>query len=289
MGSIISGFLGAESASHAADTQANWINIAQQDIQKNMDPAVVNAQALAADQLRAHNQLSLQEQVDPSLASQRIQSQKLLSSQLADIGQSSSDAIAAQAASEAAAGSKTAAGASDLAAQAGQLLKAGATLPPDVQASLMQSGLEQAGQSTGAATARGAGGTILQQVLGTGGLQLQQQRQQQAASLLTTAGGLEAQRAQILQGLFPRLQQQQMGNINATSGILQQSNSMLPQAGLSGADVANVWLQRVGAQNQLTQKMGQVVAGGQAASGQQNAAAWGAVGNLAGSVALGGI
>jgi hypothetical protein len=122
-----------------------------------------------------------------------------------------------------------------------------------------------------------------------GGLQLQQQRQQQAASLMTTASGLDAQRSQILQGLFPRLQQQQMGNIGATSNILQQSNSMLPQAGLSGADVANVWLQRVGAQNQLTQQLGSVVSKGQLAAGQATAGAWGGVANLAGSAAMGAI
>jgi hypothetical protein len=249
---------------------------------------VVNAQALAADQLRASNQLSLQEQIDPSLAAQRVQSQKMLSTQLGGIGTSASDTLSAQAAAEAAAaGPGTQASAAALNDQANQLLKAGATLPADVQASLMQAGLQQAGQATGSANARGAGGPILQQVLGMGGLQLQQQRQQQAASLMTTASGLESQRSQILQGLFPRLQQQQMGNIGATSNILQQSNSMLPQAGLSGADVANVWLQRVGAQNQLTQQLGSVVSKGQLAAGQATAGAWGGVANLAGSIAMG--
>jgi hypothetical protein len=290
MGSIVTGFLSADAASHAADTQAGYIKTAQADIQKNMDPAVVNAQALAADQLRATNQISLQEQIDPSLAAQRVQSQKMLSTQLGGIGTSASDTLSAQAAAEAAAaGPGEQASSAALTGQANQLLKAGATLPADVQASLMQSGLEQAGQATGSASARGAGGTILQQVLGMGGLQLQQQRQQQAASLMTTASGLDAQRSQILQGLFPRLQQQQMGNIGATSNILQQSNSMLPQAGLSGADVANVWLQRVGAQNQLTQQLGSVVSKGQLAAGQATAGAWGGVANLAGSAAMGAI
>lgn len=290
MGSIVTGFLSADAASHAADTQAGWIQTARDDVNKNMDPAVVNAQALAADQLRAKNQLSLQEQIDPSLAAQRVQAQKMLSTQMGGIGLSSSDTLAAQAAAEAAAaGPGVTANSAALVDQANQLLKAGATLPPDVQAQLMQAGLEQTGGVQGTASARGAGGTILQSVLGTGALNLQQQRQQQAASLMTTASGLESQRAQILQGLFPRLQQQQMGNIGATSNLLQQSNAMLPQAGLSGADVANVWLQRVGAANQLTQQMGSVISKGQLAAGQANASAWGGVANLAGSVALGGI
>lgn len=288
MGSIVSGFMGAEAASEAADTQANYLKMAQADIRENMDPTLVNQKALAADQERAKNQLALQAQIDPSLAAQRSKSQQLISGQLDQLGQSSSDALAAQAAAEAAAGIPGASAAeADLVKKAREYLAAGATLPPDVQAQLTQSGLEQAGQTTGAATARGAGGTILQQVLGTGGLQLKQQREQQAGSLLSQASNLEGQRQQILQGLFPRLQQQQLSNLGAASNVLQQSNSMLPQAGLSGADVSNIWLQRVGAINGLTQQMGKVVAGGQLAAGQQRAQAWGSAANLAGTVALG--
>jgi hypothetical protein len=91
----------------------------------------------------------------------------------------------------------------------------------------------------------------------------------------------------VLGNLFPRLQQQQMGNIGAASGILQQSNSMLPQAGLSGADVANVWLQRVGAVNSLTQQMGSVVGAGQLAAGQATAKATGSAVNTGLSLAGG--
>ena len=289
MGDIVSGFMSADAASSAADAQNALLAKSQADIQKNMDPAVVNAQALAADQLRAKNQLSLQAQIDPALAAQRGVSENQISNELGQVGSANSDQVANAAAQQALAQTPgAAAGSASLVSQANQLLGQGATLPPDVQASLMQSGLEQTGAVQGSATARGAGGTILQQVLGMGGLQLQQQRQQQAASMLTSASNLDAQRSQVLGNLFPRLQQQQMGNLNASSGVLQQSNSMLPQAGLSGADVANVWLQRVGATNSLTQQMAQVTGAGQLAAGQARAKATGSAVNTGMSM-LGGL
>jgi len=289
MGDIVSGFMSADAASSAADAQNAILNMAMQDTYKNLDPAVVNKQALAADQARAKAQLALQAQIDPALAEQRGVSEQQISRELGLIGTSSSDQVAAQAAQEAiAGGAGTKAGSAELAAQAKTLLGQGAALPPDVQASLMQAGLEQAGQVQGAATARGAGGPILQQVLGMGGLQLQQQRQQQAASLLTSASNLDAQRASVLGNLFPRLQQQQMGNIGASSGILQQSDKMLPQAGLSGADVANVWLQRVGATNSMLSQMGSITGKGQLAAGQATAKATGGAVNLGMSL-LGGL
>jgi len=280
MGDIVSGFMSADAASSAADAQNAILRMSMADVEKNMDPAVVNAQALKADQDRAANQLALQAKIDPALAAQRGISQDMISRQLAQIGSSPSDAVANQAAKEALARTPGSAEAqSQLVSQAQDLLKAGATLPPDVQAQLMQAGLEQTGAVQGSANARGAGGTILQQVLGTGGLALQQQRQTQASNLLTSASNLDSQRAQILGNLFPRLQQQQMGNLNATSGILQQSNSMLPQAGLSGADVANVWLQRVGATNSILGNMASITGAGQQAAGQARAKATGAAVN----------
>jgi hypothetical protein len=280
MGDIVSGFMSADAASDASDKQTAIMKMAQANIQSQMDPALVNQQALTADQERAKNQLALQAQIDPALAAQRPLAEQVLSGQLGQLGKASSDQVAQAAAQQALAQTPGAqAGSAALVAAANQNLAAGATLPPDVQAQLMQSGLEQTGAVQGAATARGAGGTILQQVLGTGGLQLQQQRQQQAASLLTSASNLDAQRSQVLGNLFPRLQQQQMGNIGAASGILQQSNSMLPQAGLSGADVANVWLQRVGAVNSLTNQMGSVVGAGALAAGQARAKATGSAVN----------
>jgi hypothetical protein len=120
----------------------------------------------------------------------------------------------------------------------------------------------------------------LTRVLGSAGINLEAQRQQQASQLLTAASNLDAQRQQILQGLFPKLQQQQMSNISGTSGILSLGQSMLPQAGLTGTQVASDWLARVGAVNQLSTQKANVQAQGALATGQANANMWGSIASL---------
>jgi hypothetical protein len=268
---VASSAISSSSASKAAQSQTNAINAAQANLD-NLDPNVVNEQALQADTARAKNQIALQAQIDPALAAQRQQSEGMLSAQLSQIGNAQSDQVANAATQSALAGVPgLQSGEASLVSAANQNLAAGATLPADLQAQMMQSGLEQTGAVTGTATARGAGGPILQQVLGTAGLQLQQQRQTQAANLMTAAGNLDSQRQQILQSLFPKLQTQQLNNMSATSGVLNNSNNLLPQAGLSGANVANIWLAKVGATNQLTIQAGNVNA--------QNALAQGAATN----------
>jgi hypothetical protein len=147
-------------------------------------------------------------------------------------------------------------------------LAAGATLPPDVQAQLMQAGLSKTGQVTGTANASGVGGQVLQTILGTAGINLKFQREQQAANLAKSAQDLESSRQQILQGLFPNLQNTQLKSIAAQQGILQQSNSMAPNVGLGGTDITNLWLGRVGATNQLAQTAANAAAAGTAGQGQ---------------------
>lgn len=279
-GALVGGLLAADAAKKAAGAQEKAMQQIYDYTKQNMDPAVVNAQAVNADTERAKARLNLQGEVDPQLLAQRRLSEQILTGQLSGIGKSASDTVAQQATAEALRGVPGLhEGATDLVAAARKNLSAGATLPPDVQAALMQAGLQQTGQVQGAATSRGAGGAILQQVLGMGAINLQAQREAQAASLMQSASSLEANRQQILQGLFPKLQQQQMSNIAGTSGILQQSNNMLPQAGLSGADVASIWLSRVGALNQIAGNQATVKAQGMLSSGLMKA---GAIGTMVG-------
>jgi hypothetical protein len=276
---MYAGSVKSDAAKSAAGAQAKAITNIKDYTQTQMDPALVNKQALQADTDRAKNQLALQGQIDPELLKQRTTSEQMLSSQLAGIGSSASDKVAAQAAAEAIAQTPgAAAGKQQLIQAALDNIKEGATLPPDVQAEIMQAGLQQSsgvtGGAPGGASATGTGGaasSILTRVLGTEGVNLQAQRQQQASQLLTAASNLDAQRQQILQGLFPKLQQQQMSNISGTSGILQQSNSMLPQAGLTGTQVASDWLARVGAVNALSSQKAQVQANGTLAQAQAQA------------------
>lgn len=256
-GSVIGGAMNASAAGKASRTQAAAIQKALDYTEKNLDPDTINAKALSADITRAKNRLQLQSEIDPALYAQRATAEGIMGGILGGVGKSASDAVAAQAAKEALAVEPGFAEAKQKLIDSA-LVEAGGALPPDIQAELMKAGLEQAGTATGAATARGAGGVILNRVLGTGGLALQDR----AANLLTTASNLDAQRQQILQGLFPKLQAQQLGNLSMATGALNTENTLIPEAGLSGSDVANIWLSRVGAINKLTTQQGDVKAAG---------------------------
>lgn len=280
VGSVVSSAMAKSTAKKAAQDQKNALKKIQADLTKNLDPKMIADMAAAQDAARAQARLDLQAKIDPALAAQRSLSEDLITRQLTQIGKAPSDEIAALAASE---GAKQTPGMEEMKRSlidaALEDMRSGATLPPDVQAELMQAGLQQAGQVTGSAGgARGSvGSSILSQVLGTAGLQLQAQRRQEAAGLTAAASNLDAQRQQILQSLFPKLQAQQMQNLSAASGVLQQSNQMMPQAGLSGADVASLWLQRVGALNQNTGQLGTLAANATLAQGQAKQNIWGTV------------
>lgn len=233
---------------------------------QQLDPATINAQALQASQEQAVNRLALQGQVDPALLGQRYTAEGALADQTAQLGNGPAQAVGDVAAQQAIQGTQQTTDAKTALIDAAlQNLKAGATLPPDVQAELVQTGLEKTGQMTQTSDAQGFGGTILRKVLGTAGIQLQQQRQQNAAALAGQAQNLEQSRAQILGNLFPNLSSVQLNTLQGTENAFNTSNNALPQAGLSGNDIANVWLARVGASNQLAQS-------------QANAAAQGAIG-----------
>jgi hypothetical protein len=119
---------------------------------------------------------------------------------------------------------------------------------------------------------------MLRTILGQAGLNLQMQRQQKAESLLASASNLEAQRQQVLGTLFPNLSNLQSQNLARSAGVFQTSQSAMPAAGMSGTDVANIWLARVGAANQLTQQQGNVASAAALAQGNIFSSAMGSAG-----------
>lgn len=257
------GALAADAAKDAAKIQAKALKAAQDYVFKNLDPAVVAPIATAADVENQKQRLALQAILDPSLAALRQTSQQQLLAQAQGIGQGPQEAIAQQAAAEAMAGG---AASQDLKTRlidtALMELEAGATLPPDVQAELVQTGLERAGMVTGRAGPTGIGGGLIRREIGQGALKLQADRQARAASLAQTASNLEAQRQQILQGLFPALQAKDVSQQTQLQSGLTLSEGLKPEAGLTGSDLAQIWLARVGATSQLGQQAGAVRAAG---------------------------
>jgi hypothetical protein len=255
-------------------TQAQLDALAQQRayVFANLDPSVIGPQATQADLNNAVNRLAAQGKLDPALLGLRYDSEASMADQIKALQNGGAGAaVSNQAQKEALAGTPgMEAAKASLVAAAQKELAAGATLPPDVQAELVKAGLEKTGMVTqSGVNAQGTGGQILRTILGSAGIQLQQQRQQQATGLLTAAQNLENSRANILQGLFPKLSQTQLSNLAGTSAGLTQSNAMLPGGGLSGTDVANIWLSRVGATNQLATQAANAAASG--AMGQAQA------------------
>lgn len=272
VGSIISSKNTEDAVQQATDWQSKAIQNSINNVNQNMDPSVVNQQAINAGQQSINASMAEQQAIDPTLAALRGTSEQDLANKnqqmqnLTDPGSQANQVATAatQGALNQPAGLQT--GTNALIDAALQEVKQGATLPPDLQAEMMQSGLQTGAQSYGHATGQGAGGTVLNQVLGSAGVALQQQRQQQASNLLSSASNLNAQRQSILSSLFPSLATTQLNQTGAglqsAAGALGTSNSMMPNLGLSGSDAANIWLNRIGAQNQLGQEKAQVQATG---------------------------
>jgi|SRR5882672_963194 len=270
IGQVAGAAISANAMENATKMQVDALQRQKDFVFKQLDPSIVGPQATQADVERAKNQLALQAQIDPALLAQRYASEGAITKGAAELGAGSPSAQVAEAATrEAVAGVPGEDKAKKALVDAAlKELSLGATLPPDVQNEIMQAGLEKTGQVQGTAGATGVGGQVLRTLLGSAGINLQMQRQQQAANLTNAAQDLQTKRQNILQNLFPNLQASQLKNLQAQQGVLQQSNAMAPVAGLGGSDVANLWLARVGATNQLAQTQANAAAQGAAAQGQ---------------------
>lgn len=273
MGSVL-GFVGdIAGAAISANATENAVRMQQQALQQQRDfvfsqlsPETINAQATNADVQQILSQLALQNEIDPSLSKVREVAQKKLLEQTQNLGAQSGQ-VADAATAEALAPNSVAQNKQALIDAALKQLKLGASLPPDVQAELVQSGLEQSGMVTQGASGQGVGGQLLRTILGSAGVNLQMQRQQQASQLLASAQNLETSRANILQGLFPNLTQNQLSNMAGAASAFQTANGAAPNVGLNGTNIANIWLARVGATNQLTQSAANIGAQGAMAQG----------------------
>lgn len=264
VGQIAGAAMQASAIKAATQMQIDALERQRDFVFSQLEPSRVNREALQADINRAQSQLALQGVTDPAALATRYAAEDQILQQVLGLGSGPADEVAAVAAQEAIAGTPGMQEAKNALVDAAlQELRLGATLPPDVQAELVQAGLERSGETVGAATgSRGTSGQILRQVLGSAGIQLQQQRQQQASAMLDAASNLESRRQSILGTLFPNLSSLQLNTLQGAQSALAQSNSMVPEAGLSGSDVANLWLARVGATNQLAQQAANAGAAG---------------------------
>lgn len=286
-GSIAGAAISAEAVEKATATQIKALEKQRKFVFEQLEPGRLAGQAEAQDVARAKSQRALQAILDPELARSRLAATAGIEQQLAGLQTGAGDVLAEQAAQEALA----ATGGFDELKQrlidtALMELDAGATLPQDVQAELVKAGLER-GAQTGAGAGPGSlAGQETRRLIGQEGLKLQAERQARAAGLGQAAQDLETRRANILGSLFPALKANQLSNIQATGGVLGLANAAMPAAGLSGEDITNLWLQRVGATGQIMGKAGDVAAAG----GLSQAALWNqALGTATGAIAKAGI
>jgi len=265
VGDIGSSAINASASKHVTQMQLDALQKQQQLVYNSLDPNVIGPQATSADVQRAKQQLALQGQIDPALLSTRYAASGGIKSALDQILSSGSpvNTVANAATQQALQGTPGMDEAKKKLIDAAlENLSQGATLPPDLEAQIVQHGLERTGQVTGSATAQGVGGTMLRTLLGQEGIKLQAERQAQAANLATSAQQLDASRSQILGNLFPNLLAAQTGKLAGAGSAFGAANAAVPQAGLSGTDIANIWMARVGATNQLAQSAASVGAQG---------------------------
>lgn len=272
VGAVAGAAIQANAIENAAEAQIRALERQRQFVFQQLDPATIGGQATMADLDQIRNRLSAQALFDPSLLQARYNASDAILKGAGELGsESAATRVGGVAAGEAVAGIK---GMGDLKTrlidEALNEINAGATLPPDVQAELVKAGLERSGQVTGRAGATGLGGNVLRELIGTAGLALKAQRQERAAKLAGDAQALEESRQRILGTLFPNLSTVQLNQLAGQQSVLNQSNAMVPEVGLSGQDVANIWLARVGATNQLAQS----AADAQARAGMGIAQAW---------------
>lgn len=253
-GSIAAASMQADAIKEATEMQIKALEEQRAWVFEQLEPGKIAGLAEAQDVDKIKSQLALQAITDPKLLEARYAAQRKMLESVEGLGAGSTAArVGEQAAAEALAGTP---GMDELKTRlvdaALQELELGGSLPSDVQAELVKAGLERSGTVTGVAGGLGLGGTIQRELIGTAGLALRQQRQQQAAALAGQAQNLEASRQNILQQLFPSLSSVQLGQLAGAQNVLGASQALMPEAGLSGSDIANLWLKRVGAVGELS-------------------------------------
>lgn len=169
-------------------------------------------------------------------------------------------------------------------------LDEGATLPPEYQAELIRSGLEQGG-TVNPATGVNRNGPLAQLLgkrIGAAELQLQAQREQQAMGLAQGATAIKGNRMAILSGLLPAAEQEREQQFNLAGRGLTAASVLGPAGGVSGKEILNLNEANRQLYNQSQLGLGKLSAQRNIKNGQENAAYAQAIASLVSSVAGGG-
>jgi hypothetical protein len=147
-------------------------------------------------------------------------------------------------------------------------LDAGATFGPELQAEFVRSGLEKGIASGFGVGPDGQVGSNVRELLGGAGEQLKAHRLGQATGALSVADSLRQSRAQILGSLIPAAQSVEAQRAGLASGALSIAHQAMPQVGLAGREIANMFEQNRQFRNQRTMALAGLSAQKRMAEGQ---------------------
>jgi hypothetical protein len=268
-GAVAAAAVTKAAADKAAKAQKKAIGQQEQLLRRKLDPEALNRLAVQFDTERAKNRLELQKDIDPQIADLREYSKDQL---LKLIKQPSESRQSAQVANQLFRENITPDARMEklkesIIQRAQEDFDAGASLPPEFQAELVRSGLTtgaQAGIGTGE---RAIGGTTAR-LLGGAGLALKSQRAQEGAALASTADALARSRQALLANIFPSVAAKEAQDLQRAGIGLSLSEQLLPEAGLSGVQATDIEIARSKGRANLLAQRGQVAAGQAQAQGQ---------------------
>lgn len=283
---VAAGAVGAAAMSANAQKKAAAAQADALKNQKGVDIPAVQQQAHDADVAKYKEQFNLLNQFDPVTGEIRSNTNDALNTYATnDTQENQANSILGTLFNEnVAPDSKDVNFYNTLRDQAQTNLDQGGQLSPEMQAEFVRSGLEGAsttGLNAGsAATRQSIGGLLASQQLA-----LQQKRQDMAKSLFGFATDLKSNRNQTLGNLANQNLASSTAHGNKLLNLAQLADSRVPDAGLSGGDVANLAVGNTNQANGVALQKGAIAAQNAQARGQIAAGLIGGLTSAAGSYA----
>lgn len=279
----------AYSKGQAAKKAAN-MRMAALDQVKELDIPGIQTAAQKADAERFKGSLELQRTEDPMAAEARAKGlEGLVSSISGEEDAQSKTALEKALATQNLTADQTAALKQALLENAKTALAQGASLPPEFQAELVRTGLEQSGTAGLTPDRQGASGQTLRKLVGSAGLQLQEQRRQQAIGTVAAVDQSNLSQASILSNLAQSFQGLINSRAQRATNAASVGQSLLPAFGLTGGDVSNMMVANTNLKNSVTLAKGDAMAQKALASGAMKAELAGVAASAVGGLGTGGM
>ncbi len=229
---------------HALSKSAGIRSAAYDQLQP-LNASELNSIATKGDLDRMRKSLDAQRQLDPTFAAIRDAGSKNL---LAGLRSDSVPGASDKATKEIGANLDATKGADDsniaaLLDKVKEDLAAGATLPPEFQAELVRSGLEKAGTQGLNVSGNGAAGSQIRELLGSSGLALKENREANARANLGAVDAIRSGRQAALSSFAALTDSLNGSKIARGAGGVGLAQSVMPNIGLSGADLAGIYKQ----------------------------------------------